>query len=52
MLTSSFYHRWRSCFYFVALPVIALAHVAAFVAPDASEHDPPPFVPYDHLRIR
>ena len=36
----------------VACPAIVLAHVSAFVLPDASEHEPPPFVPYDHLRIR
>ena len=36
----------------VACPAIALAHVSAFVLPDANEMDPPPFVQYDHLRIR
>jgi len=50
--TDADWKRWRSVFFFVACPVIVLAHVAAFVAPDASEHEPPPFVPYDHLRIR
>lgn len=43
---------WKKLFYFVACPVIIVGHVNAFVLPDASEHDPPPFVPYDHLRIR
>ena len=43
---------WKKVFFIVAVPVIALGHVSAFVLPDASEHDPPPFVPYDHLRIR
>jgi len=44
--------RWRTAFFVVACPAIVLAHVSAFVLPDASEHEPPPFVPYDHLRIR
>ena len=43
---------WKKVFFFVGVPVIALGHVSAFVLPDASEHDPPPFVEYDHLRIR
>ena len=44
--------RWRTAFFVVACPAIALAHVSAFVLPDANEMDPPPFVQYDHLRIR
>merc|ERR1712107_142861 len=43
---------WKKVFFLVAIPVIVVGHVNAFVLPDASEHDPPPFVPYDHLRIR
>jgi len=43
---------WKKVFFFVACPVIIVGHVNAFILPDASEHDPPPFVPYDHLRIR
>jgi len=43
---------WKRVFFFVGIPVIVLGHVSAFVLPDASEHDPPEFIPYDHLRIR
>ena len=43
---------WKKVFFIVGVPVIALGHVSAFVLPDASEHDPPEFIPYDHLRIR
>eukprot|EP00088_Acartia_fossae_P051726 TRINITY_DN5812_c0_g1_i1.p1 TRINITY_DN5812_c0_g1~~TRINITY_DN5812_c0_g1_i1.p1 ORF type:complete len:107 (+),score=22.85 TRINITY_DN5812_c0_g1_i1:32-352(+) len=44
--------KWKNAFFFVACPAIVLAHVAAFVLPDEEDHAPPPFVPYDHLRIR
>ena len=43
---------WRNCFLFVGIPVIVLGHVNAFGMSDGSEHEAPPFVPYDHLRIR
>ena len=43
---------WKNLFLFAACPVIALAHVSAFVLPEASDLEPPPFVQYDHLRIR
>lgn len=29
-----------------------MGNINAFILPDPSEMDPPPFVPYDHLRIR
>ena len=50
--TDDDWKKWKKVFFFVACPVIVLGHVAAFVLPDAAEHEPPPFVPYDHLRIR
>ena len=43
---------WKKVFFLVACPVIVLGHASAFVLPDASEHDPPEFIPYDHLHIR
>ena len=50
--TDDDWKKWKKVFFIVACPTIVLAHVSAFVLPDASEHEPPPFVPYDHLRIR
>merc|ERR1712012_1419850 len=46
------YKWWKKVFFFVATPVIILGNINAFVLADPSEMDPPPFVPYDHLRIR
>jgi len=46
------YKIWKKVFFIVAIPVIILGHVNAFGMSDGSEHVPPPFVPYDHLRIR
>merc|ERR550539_890795 len=43
---------WKKVFFVVGIPVIVLGHVSAFYLPDENEHAPPPFVPYDHLRIR
>merc|ERR1712228_837926 len=50
--TDDDWKKWKKIFFIVACPVMVLGHVSAFVLPDAAEHDPPPFVPYDHLRIR
>jgi len=44
--------RFAKCPVMFTLPVIILGHVNAFGMSDGSEHVPPPFVPYDHLRIR
>merc|ERR1711862_40927 len=38
---------WKKAFLFAAIPVIVLGHVNAFGMSDGSEHEPPPFVPYD-----
>ena len=46
------YKIWKQGFYFAAIPIIILGHVNAFGMSDGSEHEPPPFVPYDHLRLR
>merc|ERR1711994_399426 len=43
---------WKKLFLFVATPVIILGNINAFVLADPSDMDPPPFVAYDHLRIR
>ena len=43
---------WKNLFFFAAVPVIIASTVNAFYLADPSEMDPPPFVPYDHLRIR
>jgi len=43
---------WRKVFFFVAGPVILLGNINAFVLADPEEMEPPPFVEYDHLRIR
>merc|ERR1712106_618100 len=43
---------WKQCFFFVGIPVIILGHVNAFGMSDGSAHEPPPFVPYGHLRVR
>eukprot|EP00091_Calanus_sinicus_P014808 TRINITY_DN324_c0_g1_i17.p1 TRINITY_DN324_c0_g1~~TRINITY_DN324_c0_g1_i17.p1 ORF type:complete len:135 (+),score=46.67 TRINITY_DN324_c0_g1_i17:51-407(+) len=43
---------WKKIFFAGAIPVIILSHVNAFGMSDGSEHVPPPFIPYDHLRIR
>merc|ERR1712221_53017 len=43
---------WKKIFFFVACPIIILGNINAFVLADASGTEPPPFVPYDHLRIR
>eukprot|EP00092_Neocalanus_flemingeri_P097799 GFUD01124688.1.p1 GENE.GFUD01124688.1~~GFUD01124688.1.p1 ORF type:complete len:203 (+),score=24.46 GFUD01124688.1:85-609(+) len=43
---------WKKIFFLVAVPVIILGHINAFGLTDGTEMDPPPFVPYDHLRLR
>merc|ERR1711990_398080 len=43
---------WKKLFLFVAAPVIILGNLNAFVLADPSDMEPPPFVAYDHLRIR
>ena len=43
---------WKNLFFFAAVPVIIASTINAFYLADPSEMDPPPFVPYDHLRIR
>merc|ERR1711892_262828 len=43
---------WKKMFFLVGIPVIVLGHVNAFGMADESAHIPPPYVPYDHLRIR
>merc|ERR1711892_995085 len=43
---------WKKMFFLVGIPVIVLGHVNAFGMADGSAHIPPPYVPYDHLRIR
>merc|ERR1711913_152273 len=43
---------WKNVFLFVATPVIILGNINAFVLADPEEMEPPPFVEYDHLRIR
>merc|ERR1712183_379032 len=43
---------WKKIFYFCAVPVIILGNVNAFYLADPAEHERPPFVPYEHLRIR
>ena len=46
------YKIWKQGFYFAAVPIMILGHINAFGMSDGSEHEPPPFVPYDHLRLR
>ena len=41
---------WKKLFVGVAVPVIFLGHINAFVLPDPEPR--PPYVDYDHLRIR
>ena len=43
---------WKNVFFFVGVPAIIMGTVNAFVLADPSELEPPPFVEYDHLRIR
>merc|ERR1712126_724039 len=43
---------WKNLFFFAAVPVIIASTINAFYLADPHEMDPPPFVPYDHLRIR
>jgi len=43
---------WKNVFFFVGVPAIVMGTVNAFVLADPSELEPPPFVEYDHLRIR
>lgn len=43
---------WKKLFLFVATPVIILGNINAFVLADPNDMEPPPFVAYDHLRIR
>ena len=43
---------WKQIFFFVAFPIIVIGNVNAFVMVDGTEMDPPPYVPYDHLRVR
>ena len=43
---------WKNLFFFAAVPVIIASTINAFYLADPGEMDPPPFVPYDHLRIR
>ena len=50
--TDDDWKRWKNIFFFGAIPTIVVAHVSAFVLPDESDHEPPPYVEYDHLRIR
>ena len=41
---------WKKLFIGVAVPVIFLGHINAYVLPDPEPR--PPYVDYDHLRIR
>ena len=50
--TDDDWKRWKNIFFFGAIPVIIFAHVSAFVLPDEADHAPPPYIDYDHLRIR
>ena len=43
---------WKKIFFFVAFPIIVIGNVNAFVMVDGTELDPPPYTPYDHLRVR
>ncbi|KAF4528575.1 hypothetical protein B566_EDAN015722 [Ephemera danica] len=43
---------WRNLSFLVALPGVAVCMVNAYLRVMEHPHEPPPFVPYDHLRIR
>lgn len=43
---------WRSLSFLVAFPGIGLCMLNAYLGSTPEEHEPPPFVPYEHLRIR
>lgn len=44
---------WKRLTFFVAFPSIVLGMVNVYLAhQDEHEHERPPFVKYDHLRIR
>ena len=43
---------WRILSFVVALPAVGVCMVNAYLKHQEEHHEPPPFVPYEHLRIR
>ncbi|XP_063225551.1 cytochrome c oxidase subunit 6A1, mitochondrial-like [Bacillus rossius redtenbacheri] len=44
---------WKRVFYFVALPACGLCMLNVYLKhQEEAQHERPPFVPYEHLRIR
>ncbi|KXJ77308.1 hypothetical protein RP20_CCG007862 [Aedes albopictus] len=47
------YKKWKKLSLFVAFPAVGLAMVNAVLQLSSQEeHEPPEFVPYEHMRIR
>ncbi|XP_046390768.1 cytochrome c oxidase subunit 6A, mitochondrial-like [Ischnura elegans] len=43
---------WRKLSFFVAIPAVLLCAVHTYLRDQAHPHEPPEFVPYEHLRKR
>ncbi|KAJ4439211.1 cytochrome c oxidase subunit 6A, mitochondrial [Periplaneta americana] len=43
---------WKNLSLFVALPGVGVCMVNAYLKHQEEHHDPPEFVPYEHLRVR
>lgn len=43
---------WKKLSFFVAVPGVALCMLNVYLGAMQEEHHQPPFVPYEHMRIR
>ncbi|XP_047991578.1 cytochrome c oxidase subunit 6A, mitochondrial [Leguminivora glycinivorella] len=43
---------WKKMSFFVGFPAVGLGMLNAYLAHQEEHHDPPPFVPYEYLRVR
>ncbi|XP_049873193.1 cytochrome c oxidase subunit 6A, mitochondrial [Pectinophora gossypiella] len=46
------YKLWKKVSFFVAFPAVGLGMLNAYLAHQEEHHEPPPFVPYEYMRVR
>ncbi|KAI5635218.1 cytochrome c oxidase subunit VIa domain-containing protein [Phthorimaea operculella] len=46
------YKLWKKLTFIVAFPAVGLGMLNAYLAHVNEHHDPPPFVPYEYMRMR